>query len=169
MGYIQSVACRVVHAVEFSAICFLQSIQNLEHQLATLHREQEERKAAEVAEEESKAMGVGKGEEERVSLAIWKATCLVCKQQSFHTEETRHGSWPVRRDGRREGEGSGEVEGEWEGEVEGGEVEGKLHVHCTSSIILSSKNQKWSQEVIRNRLISSTPIYGPLIIIRLAI
>ena len=49
VGYIQSVACRVLHAVEFSAICFLQRIQQLKKELATLHREREEGKAAEVA------------------------------------------------------------------------------------------------------------------------
>ena len=49
MGYIQSVACRVLHAVEFSAICFLQRIQQLKKELATLRREREEGKAAEVA------------------------------------------------------------------------------------------------------------------------
>ena len=54
MGYIQSVACRVLHAVEFSAICFLQRIQQLENELATLRREREEGKAAEAAAAASK-------------------------------------------------------------------------------------------------------------------
>ena len=48
VGYIQSVACRALHAVEFSAICFLQRIQQLKTELATLHREREG-KAAEAA------------------------------------------------------------------------------------------------------------------------
>ena len=42
-------ACRVLHAVEFSAICFLQIIQQLKQVLATLRQEREEGKAAEVA------------------------------------------------------------------------------------------------------------------------
>ena len=45
---IYSVACRVLHAVEFSAICFLKRIQQLKKELTTLRREWEE-KAAEVA------------------------------------------------------------------------------------------------------------------------
>ena len=61
-----------------------------------------------------------------------------------------------------------EVVGEGEGEVEGGgegEMEGKLCKSC-SITILSSKNQRWLREVT---CISSTQIYGPLIIIWLAI
>ena len=96
MGYIQSVACRVLHAVEFSAIYFLQRIQQLKQELATLRREREEGKAAEVAAAAKK---------KRVSLAIWKATCLVCKQLSFHTEKIRDGGWPARRGGGRGGGG----------------------------------------------------------------
>ena len=49
MGYIQSVPCRVLHAVEFSAICFLQRIQQVQTELATLRWEREEGKAAEAA------------------------------------------------------------------------------------------------------------------------
>ena len=52
-----------------------------------------------------------------------------------------------------------EVEGEGEGEVEGG---GEEEVDCTSSttMILSTKNWRWLGVVTRNRLISSTPLYG---------
>ena len=63
MGYIQSVACRVLHAVEFSAIYFLQRIQQLKAELATLRREQEERKVAVAAEEEKKAVAAAKKRE----------------------------------------------------------------------------------------------------------
>ena len=47
MGYIQSVACGVLHAVEFSEICFLQRNQQLKTELAILRQEREEGKAAE--------------------------------------------------------------------------------------------------------------------------
>ena len=81
--YIYRVWHAVLHAVESSAICFLQIIQQLQDELATLRREQKERKAAETAEEKRAAVAA----EARVSLAVWKATCLVCKQLSFHTEK----------------------------------------------------------------------------------
>ena len=61
--YIQSVACRVLHAVESSAICFLQIIQQLQDKLTALCREWEERKAAEAAEEEKRAAVAAKRRE----------------------------------------------------------------------------------------------------------
>ena len=61
--YIQSVACRVVHAVESSTICFLQIIQQLQDELAAFRWEQEERKAAEAAEEEKRAAVAAKRRE----------------------------------------------------------------------------------------------------------
>ena len=162
--YIYRVWHAVLHAVESSAICFLQIIQQLQDELATLRWEQKERKAAEAAEEEKRAAVAA---EARVSLAIWKATCLVCKQLSFHTEkkkERRLARQARQRERGREGERLVEVEGEGEGEVEGG-GEGKVDCRSSTIMILCTKNQRWLGVVTRNRLISSTPIYGPLITI----
>ena len=64
-----------------------------------------------------------------------------------------------------------EVEGEGEGEMVGGgegEVERKFST-LFNTISLSYKNQSWLGEVTCNWLISSTPIYGPLITIPMSI
>ena len=125
--------------------------QQLQDELATLHREHNERKVAEAAEEEKRAAVAA---EVRVSLAIWKETCLVCKQLSFRSEKKKRrlASQARQKERGRDGEGLVEVEGEGEGEVEGG---GEGKVDCTSStiMILSTKNQRWLGVVTRNRSI----------------
>ena len=73
-----------------------------------------------MVEEERRAVEEVK-KKKGISLAVWKATCLICKQQSFHTEkqgeaagmkEGERGRVRARRGGGRMGERGGGRKGE---------------------------------------------------------
>ena len=151
----------MLHAVESSTICFLQIIQQLQDELAALRREQEGRKAAEAAEEKRAVVAANRRE------YVWpfgKRHAWYVNSYLSSQKKTKNDGCPTRQDGGREGEGPVEVKGE----VEGG-GEGEVYCMYSTIMITSSKNQRWLGVVTHSRLISSTPIYGPLINIWLAI